>query len=164
MAIILKANKVNLFVSSVLFVFWYHSPNFLDTPHITKSIIISSLHKIFFERSKMRYVGYVASIGKGVVHGICLGKLIGKTTFRSPRHRRLGNIKTDLQETGRMVWIATIWLKTCGRLLQTWSTFGFHKIWRVCQLAKVLLASEERFYSMELSSQSVSQLATYQKI
>jgi hypothetical protein len=34
MAIILKANKVNLFVSSVLFVFWYHSPNILDTPHI----------------------------------------------------------------------------------------------------------------------------------
>jgi hypothetical protein len=32
MAIILKANKVNLFVSSVLFVFWYYSPNFLDTP------------------------------------------------------------------------------------------------------------------------------------
>jgi hypothetical protein len=32
MAIILKANKVNLFVSSVLNVFWYHSPNFLDTP------------------------------------------------------------------------------------------------------------------------------------
>jgi hypothetical protein len=28
MAIILKANKVNLFVSSVLFVFLYHSPNF----------------------------------------------------------------------------------------------------------------------------------------
>jgi hypothetical protein len=32
MAIILKANKVNLFVSSFLFVFWYHSPKFLDTP------------------------------------------------------------------------------------------------------------------------------------
>jgi len=31
MAIVLKANKVNLFVSSVLFVFWYHSPNHLDT-------------------------------------------------------------------------------------------------------------------------------------
>jgi hypothetical protein len=30
----LKANKVNLFVSSVLFVFWYHSPNVLDTPLI----------------------------------------------------------------------------------------------------------------------------------
>jgi hypothetical protein len=27
-----KVSKVNLFVSSVLFVFWYHSPNFLDTP------------------------------------------------------------------------------------------------------------------------------------
>jgi hypothetical protein len=28
----LKANNVNLFLSSVLFVFWYHSPNFIDTP------------------------------------------------------------------------------------------------------------------------------------
>jgi hypothetical protein len=34
MAIILKANKVNLFVSSVLSVFWYHSPICLDTPRI----------------------------------------------------------------------------------------------------------------------------------
>jgi hypothetical protein len=34
MAIILKAKKVNLFVYSVLFVFWYHSPNVLDTRHI----------------------------------------------------------------------------------------------------------------------------------
>jgi hypothetical protein len=33
--IVLKANKVNLFVSSILFVFWYHSPNFLHTPHIS---------------------------------------------------------------------------------------------------------------------------------
>jgi hypothetical protein len=33
MEIILKAYKVNLFVSSLLFVFWYHSPNFLDKPH-----------------------------------------------------------------------------------------------------------------------------------
>jgi hypothetical protein len=38
MAIILKANKVNLFVSSVLFVFWYHSPNFLDTPPILTTV------------------------------------------------------------------------------------------------------------------------------
>jgi hypothetical protein len=30
-----EANKVNLFVSFVLFVFWYHSPNVLDTPRIT---------------------------------------------------------------------------------------------------------------------------------
>jgi hypothetical protein len=35
MAIILKANKVSLFVYSVLFVFWYRSPNFLDTPRTT---------------------------------------------------------------------------------------------------------------------------------
>jgi hypothetical protein len=36
MAIILKANKVNLFVSSVFFVFWYHSPTFLNTPRKLK--------------------------------------------------------------------------------------------------------------------------------
>jgi hypothetical protein len=36
MAIILKANKVNLFVCSVSFVFWYHSPKSLDTPHILR--------------------------------------------------------------------------------------------------------------------------------
>jgi hypothetical protein len=34
MAIILKAIKVNLFISSVLFVFWYHSPNVFDKPRI----------------------------------------------------------------------------------------------------------------------------------
>jgi hypothetical protein len=30
----LLANKVKIFVSSVLFVFWYHSPIVLDTVHI----------------------------------------------------------------------------------------------------------------------------------
>jgi hypothetical protein len=35
MAIILKTNEVNLFLSSILFVFWYHSPNFLDTPRMS---------------------------------------------------------------------------------------------------------------------------------
>jgi hypothetical protein len=34
MVIILKTNKVNSFVSSVLVVFWYQSPNLLDTPRI----------------------------------------------------------------------------------------------------------------------------------
>jgi hypothetical protein len=31
-------NKLTLFVSSVLFVFWYHSPNILDTSHIWNSL------------------------------------------------------------------------------------------------------------------------------
>jgi anaerobic C4-dicarboxylate transporter len=35
MAIILKANRVNLFVSSILFVVWYHSPNLLYTPRMS---------------------------------------------------------------------------------------------------------------------------------
>jgi hypothetical protein len=33
----LKVNKVNFLVSSVLFVFWYCSPNFLDTPRMMYS-------------------------------------------------------------------------------------------------------------------------------
>jgi hypothetical protein len=40
MAIILKVNEVNLFVSSVLFVFWYNSPNFLVTPRMFISILL----------------------------------------------------------------------------------------------------------------------------
>jgi hypothetical protein len=44
MAIILKAYKVNLFVSSVLFVFWYHLPNFLDTPRRTWKIMPAYNH------------------------------------------------------------------------------------------------------------------------
>jgi hypothetical protein len=44
MAIILKANKGNLFVSSVLVVFWYtHSPNFLDTPRTYIACRVSSV-------------------------------------------------------------------------------------------------------------------------
>jgi hypothetical protein len=40
MAIILKANKVNLLASSVLFVLWYHSPNFLDTPRTVNLVML----------------------------------------------------------------------------------------------------------------------------
>jgi hypothetical protein len=46
MAIILKANKVNLFVSSVLFVFWDHSPDFFRhttyTELLVKPVILTS--------------------------------------------------------------------------------------------------------------------------
>jgi hypothetical protein len=31
-------NKLTLFVSSALFVSWYHSPNVLDTPHVWSSL------------------------------------------------------------------------------------------------------------------------------
>jgi hypothetical protein len=46
MTIILKAYKVNFFVSSVLFVFWYHSPNVLDTPRIkenAEALVVASM-------------------------------------------------------------------------------------------------------------------------
>jgi hypothetical protein len=36
----IQTNKVNLFVSSVLFVFWYHSSNFLDTPHTVSAKLV----------------------------------------------------------------------------------------------------------------------------
>ena len=39
----MKANKVNLFISPALFVFWYHSPNFLGTPRIYNQQLCISL-------------------------------------------------------------------------------------------------------------------------
>jgi hypothetical protein len=36
--------EVNLFVSSVLLVFWYHSPNFLVTPRINVFLCSSTWH------------------------------------------------------------------------------------------------------------------------
>jgi hypothetical protein len=45
MTIILKTNKVNLFVASFLFVFWYHSPNVLDTPRISGLAGLAVVHK-----------------------------------------------------------------------------------------------------------------------
>jgi hypothetical protein len=44
MAIILKSNKVNLFESPVLFVFWFHSLNILDTPIIYIWSVQQMLH------------------------------------------------------------------------------------------------------------------------
>jgi hypothetical protein len=55
MAIILRANKVNLFVSSVLFVFCYHSPNVLDTPRMPT-------HFTFLLRSHVKYNAAVYSV------------------------------------------------------------------------------------------------------
>jgi hypothetical protein len=50
---ILKANKVNLFVSSVLFVFWYHSPNFLDTPHTLTTAAVTRKEKVVYRLASM---------------------------------------------------------------------------------------------------------------
>jgi hypothetical protein len=59
-----EGHKVNLFVSSVLFVFWYHSPNVLDTPHIwnisrlrVKRQYILSYNCYFCVQSKGTQVG-----------------------------------------------------------------------------------------------------------
>jgi hypothetical protein len=60
----LKANKVNLFVSSVLFVFWYHSPNVLDTPHICN---ISGLRVKFTFNTNRSPVNFIACIRHGYV-------------------------------------------------------------------------------------------------
>jgi hypothetical protein len=85
--IILKASKGNLFVSSVSFVFWYHSPNFLDTPRITYSVICYSsivCHIVFVTivLSCLQYREYVylhyqeplASAHKQHVQALCFDK------------------------------------------------------------------------------------------
>jgi hypothetical protein len=54
------------------------------------------------------------------------------------------NIKTGLEETGRMLWIGLIWHRrgTYGWLSQRVNC-RFDKMWRVFRLSDVLLASEE---------------------
>ena len=65
----------------------------------------------------MRYVGYVACMGKGVVNSFCSGNLCSMTQFGRPRHRRVDNIRysrnmiedmdwTDLAHD-RVMWEAT---------------------------------------------------------
>jgi hypothetical protein len=56
MAIILKANRVNLFVCSVLFVFWYHSPIFSDTPCICPASSVCS-EAVCLHTSPVLYFG-----------------------------------------------------------------------------------------------------------
>jgi hypothetical protein len=48
----LKANKVILFVFSVLFVFWYHSPKYLDTPRIKVLVFQFDCKCVFVECDK----------------------------------------------------------------------------------------------------------------
>jgi hypothetical protein len=62
MAIILKANKVNLFVSSVLFVFWYHSPNVLDTPHIWSISRLRVKQKNANDNKKIIWEKYIVEV------------------------------------------------------------------------------------------------------
>ena len=57
---------------------------------------------------------------------------------------------TDLAQN-RDMWLA----------IANWWTFGFDKMWRVCWLAKELLASQEDLYCKQLSSQSVSQSVSW---
>ena len=99
--------------------------------------IIPTLHKILFQESNKWYVGYVACMGKLIMHSFAR-ETITERPFGRPRHRRVDNIETDLQETEWQTWIGLIWLRigTCGRVLQTWCTFRFDKMWKVCQLAK----------------------------
>jgi hypothetical protein len=97
MTIILKANKVNVFVSSVWFVFWYHSPNILDTPRVMHDLIRAnisvakrSIHYV------CRYISYTAIItsktslnhcGDSEVIGFrCLPKLPRARVYVEPFH------------------------------------------------------------------------------
>jgi hypothetical protein len=80
----------------------------------------------------MSHVEYVACMSKGKMHSFAWETRTGRPFGRS-RHRRVDNIKTDLQETGWQTWIGLIWFRvgTCDWLLQTWQNFGFEKMWIV---------------------------------
>jgi hypothetical protein len=60
----LKANKVNLFLSSALFVFWYHSPNFLHATYmellVKPEILTSYVYGPTFGNAEIRLFLFVA--------------------------------------------------------------------------------------------------------
>jgi len=60
----------------------------------------------------MRYAGYVACMVKGFVHSFCFRKPNRTTPFGTPRHRRMGNITKDIQETEWRTRIGLIWVRT----------------------------------------------------
>jgi hypothetical protein len=62
---ILKANKVKLFVASVLFVFWYHSPKLLDTPRISEYTLLLSSLAFRINGNMMTEVVYVTKLMSG---------------------------------------------------------------------------------------------------
>ena len=59
-------------------------------------------------KSRMRWAGHVARMGEErVVYRVLVGKPEGKRPLGRPRHRRVDNIRMDLQEVGcgYMDWI-----------------------------------------------------------
>jgi hypothetical protein len=81
-----------------------------------------------------------------------------KRPFGRSWHRMVDHIRTALQGTEWQTWIGLICLRkwTHGRIFQRWWTFGLDKMWRGCQLANELSASQEQFNCMELINLSVS--------
>jgi hypothetical protein len=51
-------------------------------------------------------------MGKGVMHSFCFGNPNRKTQFGRPRHSKMDNIKTDLQEAQWRTQIGLNWLMT----------------------------------------------------
>jgi hypothetical protein len=69
-AIILKAYKGNSFVSSVLFVFWYHSPNFLDTPRISPHLHSCDTFESHTQKTSQYH--HSPTLVRPESHGICV--------------------------------------------------------------------------------------------
>jgi hypothetical protein len=91
MAVILMTNKVNLFVSSVLFVFWYHSPNVLDIQRITlrrerveaaeEMVCCSILKSYLSDRTfQVRYQAEYTTL-YDVHSGVPLGSILGPILY-----------------------------------------------------------------------------------
>jgi hypothetical protein len=81
----LKANKFNLFVSSVLFVFWYHSPKFLDTPHVSHTRICLLLTRTPSHCSQPAHVKrcYLLTTQQLVPHTFNLQRIVSCENRRS---------------------------------------------------------------------------------
>ena len=76
--------------------------------YITRSLMISTPHPIWFVSRRMKWAGYVALMEeRRGVYRILVGKPEGKRPLGRPRHRWENIMKMDLQEVGCgvMDWI-----------------------------------------------------------
>jgi hypothetical protein len=76
--------------------------------YLRRSVMICTIHPVLFGSRRMRWVGYVACMGKQIgIYRVLVGKPEGKRPLGRPRQRWKDNIKMDLQEVGCgcMDWI-----------------------------------------------------------
>jgi hypothetical protein len=156
----IQDNRVVFQIFITFLRFSFDPPSYYEKAHN----LYSSQNIVWELKQTMRYVGYVACMVNGFVHSFCSRNPNGKTPFGRPKHRRWETLKQIVKKHDRGQGLDSASGQTCGRLQQTWWTFGFGKMCRVCQIANKLLASQVRIYYIHLCKEKPTSCIFYTNI